>query len=68
MSQLTSKTKVIHVAVIYDRFSNYVGEGPDCDLIEYAIETGREMVADAVSATGEYHFAKIETKVLPIYL
>lgn len=68
MSHLTSKTKVIYVAVIYDQFSNYVGEGPDCDLEEYAIETGQEMVADAVKSSGEYHYAKIETKILPIYM
>lgn len=68
MSHLTSNTKVIHVAVIYDKFDNYVGEGPDCDLPEYAIETGQEMVADAVKSSGEYHYAKIETKILPIYM
>lgn len=67
MSHLTSKTKAVYVAVIYDEFGNYVGEGWDCDLLEHAIECGQEMVADAVRSTNKYHTAKVEIRILPIY-
>lgn len=67
MSHLTSKTKTVYVAVIYDAFTNYVGEGPDCDTLEEAIEWGQQMMADAIDKTDEYHSAKIEIRILPIY-
>lgn len=67
MSHLTSKTKVIYVAMLYDKNDNYVNEGYDADLEEYAIENAMELVSDAVKRTGTYHYAEIKTKILPVW-
>lgn len=67
MSHLTSDVNVVHVAVLYDRDDKAIDEGYDCYTYESAIECAKEMVANAVDETGEYHSAKIETRVLPVY-
>lgn len=67
MSHLTSKTKVVYVAMLYDEYSNYVGEGGDRDTMEGAICDGEEMVSDLVEKTDKYHFAEIKTKILPVW-
>lgn len=67
MSHLTSRTKVVYVALLYDEHSNYVGEGGDRDTMEGAICDGEEMVSDLVEKTDKYHFAEIKVKILPVW-
>ena len=67
MSHLTSRTKVVYVALLYDEHSNYVREGGDRDTMEGAICDGEEMVSDLVEKTDKYHFAEIKVKILPAW-
>lgn len=68
MSQLSSKTKVSYVAVLYNEHGTAVDEGADYDDLEWALEDGKQMVSEAVAKTGEYHYAKIDIKVTPVYI
>ena len=67
MSQLTSRVQTVYVAHVYDCDNNFVDESRDCDTPEEAIEEGALMVSEAVKASDEYHYAIIQTRIIPVY-
>lgn len=71
MSHLTSDTNIEYVAVyFYDRLDKCnIPDGESCGYKtpEEAIEDAQEYIADKVESSGIYAWAKIETRVVPIY-
>lgn len=66
MSHLTSDTREVWVAIFYDAQDAVLHEGCESNREEDAINEAHETVA-LFASKGEYHYAKIEHRIVPIY-
>lgn len=67
MSSLTSETKVIWKAVLYNARDEIELFGMDMPTQEEAIDDGERMVRFYVDHENDYYYAKVECHVLPVY-
>ena len=67
MSQLSTDTKVVYCAVYYDGGNNYINESIDFDTEEIAIVNAQFYIAEEIEQNGQYLYARIEKRIVPIY-
>lgn len=67
MSHLTSKTREVWVAVVYNEEDQCIKEGTEYSHEEDAIKDAHEWVSYYVDQCGDYYYARVEHRIIPIY-
>lgn len=67
MSHLTSNTREVWVAAVYNENDERIKEGGEYILQESAFEEAHELVSYYVEQCGEYYYAKVEHRIVPIF-
>ena len=67
MSSLTKETQICYTPMYYNHKRESIEEGPDFNSEDEAIERAEEDIAFRIEQTGQYMYAVIEKRVVPIY-
>lgn len=67
MFKLTSSTEKVYLPVLFDKDGERVADGMEFHTQEKAEDHASAMVGEYVKEVGEYCYARIDTRIVPIY-
>lgn len=67
MSQLTSDTREVWMAVVYNEDDQRIKEGGEYMTEEAAVKDAHEWVEHYVETCGSYYYARVEHRIVPTY-
>ena len=67
MLKLTTNTKKAYFPILFDKNGTWLGEGPEYNTIQDAENHASAMVKEYIEEVGEYCYAHIENRIIPIY-
>ena len=67
MLKLTSNTEKVYFPVLFDKDDEWVADGMEFQTRQEAEDHAYAMVGEYVEEVGEYCYARIDTRIIPIY-
>lgn len=67
MFKLTSDTEKVYFPILFDKNDEWVADGMEFRTQDEAENHASAMVSEYVQEVGEYCYARIDTRIAPIY-
>lgn len=67
MLKLTSSTEKVYFPILFDKEGEWVADGMEFHTQEEAENHASAMVSEYVEEVGEYCYARIDIRIVPIY-
>jgi hypothetical protein len=65
--KLTSSTEKVYFPVLFDREDEWIADGMEFPTQQEAENHASAMVGEYVEEVGEYCYARIDVRIIPIY-